>query len=214
MHQTTNYSFRTPKNDSLLASNTMIALLIGLLLGACGGPRVVRGSEDPRIDQAAFSTSLDKRDLQDMMRATLKHMWSAPVVTRWQSENKPAVAILAIRNETSEHIDSALQALISDFETELINSGHVRVVSLENQPRLMEEIKRQHSGGFDPNQVASWGRQLGVKYVVTGKVFSTAERADNASRVQYYLFSQIISVETSEIVFQHKAENTKAIVAD
>ena len=189
-----------------------LALLLVATAGCGGKTQVIRGSDEPGIDAAAYGTGLDRRDLQEMLNASLKRMWSSAVVARWQAEDKPAVSILSIRNETSEHIDSALQALISDFETELINSGHVRVVSLETQPKLMQEIRRQHAGGFNQDQVSSWGRQLGVKYVVTGKVFSTAERAAESRRVQYYLFTQIISVETSEIVFQHKANTTKAIV--
>ena len=190
-----------------------IGLFVGLVaLSACAKPRAVRGAEEPGIDNPAFGTSLDRRDLQKMLNENLSVLWRSPVIQRWQAENRPTLSILAIRNETSEHIDSALQSLISDFETQLINSGHVRVISLENQPRLMEEIRKQHAGGFDPAQVARWGRQLGVRYVITGKVFGIDERAANARRVQYALFMQILDVETSEVLFQNKAIETKAIV--
>lgn len=63
--------------------------------------------------------------------------------------------MLPIRNETSEHIDSALAALISDIETYLINWGALRVISHESQRALMEEIKLQSTDGFDRSMVTS-----------------------------------------------------------
>ena len=191
-----------------------VVLALGFATACGGSAKVVRGAQDPSIDDAGFSTALDKRDLQKMLKENMQALWNAPVVERWQGEARPPVAVLPFRNETSEHVDSALQALISDVETELVNSGHVRVISLENQQKLLAEIRRQHGEGFDTTQVASWGRQLGVQYIVTGKVFTTAERAVNARRVQYYLFMQILNVETAEVVFQNKSSVTKALVTD
>ncbi len=202
-------------SSSICSRFPALLLPIALFSVGCGSsPRVVRGSEEPGIDVPAFGTGLDKRDLDEMLQKNLAALWRAPVVARWHNENRPTVSILAIHNETSEHIESSLRSLISDFETELINSGRVRVVSLENQPELMQEVRNQQGDGFDPTQVARWGKQLGVRYVVTGKVFSVDERAQNARRVQYALFMQVLDVETSEVLFQNKADTTKAIVND
>jgi uncharacterized protein (TIGR02722 family) len=187
-----------------------------LLLGAvgCGGPKVVRGSDTPGLEYDPMSTGLDRRDLSQMLRENLDAMKSSRVFTQWSSENRPPVSVLPIQNETSEHIDSELGALITEIQGQLINDGRVRMVSLESQQDLMKEIQRQqHSqGAFDPTQVASWGKQLGVRYVITGKVFATDERATNARRVQYYLFIQVVSVETGEVLFQNQAAVTKAII--
>ncbi|QQR89998.1 MAG: penicillin-binding protein activator LpoB [Myxococcales bacterium] len=199
------------KVSALLAAST-------LLLCACGGsPHVVRGSQSPGLDDAAYSTGLDRHDLQQLMHENFKALWSSPVVTRWQEEGRagkrPTIAATPIRNETSEHIDSTLNALISDVETELVNSNLFRVVSLENQQDLLNEIRAQQSDGFDQAEAAAWGRQLGVRYIMTGKVFTTDERAAESRRVQYYMFMQVMSVETGEIMFQNKSELTKAIVS-
>jgi penicillin-binding protein activator len=188
----------------------------GLLLsaGCSSGPKAVRGSDTPGLDYAAMGTGLDRRDLSQMLRENLEAMKGSRVYQVWANEDRPPVSVLPIRNETSEHIDSALGALISDVETQLINTAPVRVISMESQKQLMEEIQRQHNsqGAFDVSQAASWGKQLGARYVVNGKVYSTDERAPNARRVQYYLFLRVISVETGEVMFQNQAEVTKAIL--
>jgi penicillin-binding protein activator len=192
-------------------------VLVGLgwaMLGAagCGGPHAVRGEQVKGLDQEAYSTGLDKHDLQKLLHENMEALQKSPVIKRWEQEDRPVVSVLPFRNETSEHVDSALQALISDVETTLVNAGHVRVVSLESQPALLDEIRRQSAGGFNQADMARWGKQIGARYIVTGKVFATDEREEDERRVQYFLFLQVLSVETGEILFQNKTALTKAIL--
>jgi uncharacterized protein (TIGR02722 family) len=201
-----------PRLNWLLAC---AALSMASMISACSsGPRAVRGTDEPGLDYAAMSTNLDKRDLQRMMNENMQVMRNSAVVQRWMQENRPPVSVLPLQNETSEHIDSALAALLSDIETELVNWGAVKVISLQNQQNMMEEIRRQYSNGFDQSQIAHWGKEIGARYFVTGKVYTTDERVGDQRRVQYYLFMQVLNVETGEIMFQNKTNTTKAIVRD
>jgi uncharacterized protein (TIGR02722 family) len=192
---------------ALVASGLALAPLAG-----CGKPTPVRGEEVEGLDDEAMSTGLDRRDLQKMLHEVMDAMQSAPVVQRWQTESRPTLAVLPIRNETTEHVDSALQSLISDVETTLINGGHVRVISHENQGDLIEEVRRQQTDAFDQSQVARWGQQVGAKYFVTGKIFGVDERHDDERRVQYSLFMQVLEAATGDILFQHRASVTKALI--
>jgi uncharacterized protein (TIGR02722 family) len=177
------------------------------------GPRPVRGEDVAGLDDEAMSTGLDRRDLQKLMHENMKALQASAVIKRWQSEQQPTVAVMPIRNETTEHVDSALQAMISDIETTLVNAGHVRIVSLEQQPQLIEEVRRQYSDAFDPSQIARWGKQVGARYFVTGKVFTTDERHEDERRVQYFMFLQVLDAETGVILFQNKTSVTKALIS-
>jgi uncharacterized protein (TIGR02722 family) len=179
---------------------------------ACGGPRAVRGDEVEGLDDQAMSTGLDKRDLDKMLHENMKALQASALIQRWQREERPAVAVLPLRNETTEHIDSALDALLSDIETTLVNAGHVSVVDMQAQPGLIEQIRQQYSEAYDQSRIAAWGKQVGARYIVTGKVFNTDERQDGERRVQYFMFIQCLNVETGEILFQHKTSVTKAII--
>jgi hypothetical protein len=147
-----------------------------------------------------------------MLHENMEALQKSAVVRRWEQEKGPTVAVLPLRNETTEHVDSALDALLSDIETTLVNAGHVRVISLEQQPQLREEVRRQYSDGFDPAHIARWGKQVGARYIVTGKVFSNDERSQDERRVQYFMFIQVLDVETSDILFQNKTAVTKALI--
>jgi hypothetical protein len=190
-----------------------MALGAALAMQSVGcGPTAVRGDDVEGLDDEAMSTGLDRRDLQKMLRENLEALQASAVVRKWDRESRPTVAVLPIRNETSEHVDSALQSLISDIETSLVNAGHVRVIDVQKQPELMEQVRRQYSDGYDPANIARWGKQVGARYFITGKVFSTDERFDDERRVQYSLFMQVLDAETSDILFQHKSTVTKALI--
>jgi uncharacterized protein (TIGR02722 family) len=186
--------------------------VLSAVLVACG-PKAVRDSDVAGLDDEAMSTGLDRKDLERLLRENMNALEKAPVLQRWAAEDKPAVAVIPLRNETTEHVESTLDALISDIETTLVNAGHVRVISMEQQPKLVEEIRRQYSSGaFDQNQTAAWGKQIGARYIVTGKVYSNDERQSGERRVQYFMFIQVLDVQTGEILFQHKTGVTKALI--
>lgn len=185
---------------------------VSLAVVGCGGPKAVRGEEVAGLDDQAMSTGLDRRDLQKMLHENMQALQTSAVARRWEKEDRPAVSVIPLRNETSEHIDGSLDALLSDIETTLVNAGHVRVISMDQQPKLVEEIKRQYAGAFDPSQVAQWGKQVGARYIVTGRVYSADERQDDERRVQYFMFIQVLDVQTGEVLFQHKTAVTKALI--
>lgn len=193
----------------------LAALALALTLAACG-PSYVRGSENPELDEYAMSTGIDKKDLEKLFDENAESLMKSAAMSRWKdlarSGKEAKVAIFRVKNETSEHIDSQLNALLSDAETYFVNSGLVKVVSVERQGQMMAEVDKQQGGGFNPRYIER-SRQLGAKYFLTGKVFSADERTSDARRVQYFLFMQLIEVGSSAVVWQQKTQFTKALVA-
>jgi penicillin-binding protein activator len=196
-----------------LSSTKTLALGLVLGLGSAGcGKEYIRGSQDPSIDNAAMSTGLDKDDIQRMLSENLNHLRAAPIMELWRTHRgQDTVAIFPFMNETSEHIDSQLAAALSEAETWLVEAGTVTMISRERQNQMIGEVEGGRGAVFNPAHVAQYGRQLGTKYFITGKVQAADERTDSARRVQYFLFMQVIEVETSAIRWQHKAYVTKAI---
>lgn len=188
------------------------AVVIAAVLFSCG-PTYVRGSEAPELDNAAMSTGLDKRDLEQLFDENYKALTESGVYQKWKAETEPPViSLFPIRNETSEHVREQLDALLSKMETQIINSGAATVVSRERQDEMIAEVQRQQGGAFDETQSAQVGRQLGAKYFLTGKVYDSAERTGKERRVQYFLFMKIIEIETSVVRWQNEANLTKGLV--
>ena len=206
-------TFARPALVSALAS----ALAFGALAGAGCKPKAVRGgagTENPNLDNAAMSTTLDNKDLEDLLKINLDKMFASPW---WGAlRNTPEFEIVAIwpfKNETSQHIDDQLNTLLSSMETQLVNSGVVNVVSRERQAEMAREVQvQQNANIYDPNYQAQVSRQVGADYYITGKVGSVDEMINGERRVQYTLFVQVIEIETSLVKFQAQSERTKAIV--
>jgi penicillin-binding protein activator len=193
-------------------------LAAAALLGTsgCATREYVRGSDDPSINAPAMSTSLDREDIQRTLQKLLNQMRDSGVMTEWRvhagQNDRQTVAIAPFFNETDEHIDPQLDSMLSETETWLVNSGIVRVVSHERQEAMIREVEGAQHPIFDPRHIPQYGKQLGVKYFVTGKVGASDERTADARRVQYFVYMQIVDAETSEIRWQQKAYVTKAVL--
>jgi PBP1b-binding outer membrane lipoprotein LpoB len=173
----------------------------------------VRGSENPDLDDAAMSTGLDKRDLEQLFDSNYESLMGSAVINAWRAESPPpVVSLFPVANETSEHIRDQLDALLSKMETQLINGGVATVVDRERQNELIAEIRRQQGGAFDESKSAEVGRQLGAKFFLTGKVYDSAEKTGKERRVQYFLFMKIVEVETGVVRWQNEANLTKGLV--
>jgi PBP1b-binding outer membrane lipoprotein LpoB len=187
--------------------------MVGAAFVATGcGKEYVRGSQDPSIDNAAMSTGIDKDDIQRMLSENLNTLRTAPIMEIWRAgRGQDTVAIFPFQNETTEHIEPQLSAILSEAETYLVENCPVTVVSRERQNQMIAEVEGQQHPVFNPAHVAQYGRQLGCKYFITGKVAASDERTEDARRVQYFFFMQVIEVETSAIRWQHKAYVTKMV---
>ena len=190
-------------------------VLAALVLSGCTttAMRGGEGTENPELDRPAMSVTLDREDITYLVADYLEKLEQSRF---WQSEVKgtgerPLMAIWPIQNATSQHIEDQLLTLLSSIETALVNTGDVRVVDRASQDQLIREISRQQSSAFDPATAQRMGRQLGVKYFITGKVTSVSERLNKLKRVQYSLFLQVIDVETGLIEFQNEVTRSKAI---
>lgn len=200
---------RTRLLSSLVVATSLLAI------AGCK-PKAIRGgegTENPDFDQGAMSTGLDRKDLQDLMQKNMAGLVGSPLWAKWRAEGEaPIVAIWPVKNDTSEHLDDQMLTLLSDMETELINSGVVSVVSRERQAEVMAEANFQQGADFNPTHAAEIGRQIGAKFFLTGKLQSVDERINKERRVQYSLFMQVIEVETGLVKFQIKSERSKGIV--
>src|SRR5262245_44691278 len=125
---------------AMALASTFAVLTTGAL--GCGGKEYVRGSQDPTIDNAAMSTGLDKDDIQRMLSENLNNLRAAPVMDQWRlGRGKDTVAIFPFQNETTEHIEPQLAAILSESETWLVDAGIVTVVSRERQNQMIAEVE-------------------------------------------------------------------------
>ena len=190
----------------------VVALALSSLASMGCGKEVVRGADDPSVDQKALSTSLDKEDMKRSLKETLNKLRTSPLMNEWRTTNpQPIVTIFPFQNSTTEHIEPQLDTILNETETWLLESNVTRVIARSRQNEMIREVEGQHTAAFNPAHAAQYGKQLGAKFYITGKVSGNDERSSDMRRVQYFIYLQVIDVETSEIRFSAKSEITKAI---
>ncbi len=191
-----------------VAIPALLALLV--LMPGCRGPTFTRGSDDPAIDEPALSTRLDKVDL-DLALGQWNQGFEAGEFVSGLAQRKPRIAILRIANDSSEHIEGALDNLLGAAETRLVQSGLWNVV---DNSRLMAdaviaERLRDLGDAVDDETAAALGKEFGIEYFVNGRVGDTAEKVHDTRRVQYFLFLRVTEVATKRIVYQARVDITK-----
>ncbi len=193
-----------------------LVLLTAIVTLAGCGPKAVRGgagTDNPQLDELALSVKLDRADIEYLVSQNIRALSSSALWNNSieKADTPPVVAIWSIQNNTSQHIDDQMNALLSSIEAYMVNSGDVRVVSQERQQKLVNELRLRHSDIYDPQTIGKFGRQLGAQYFVTGKISSVEERLKKTRRVQYSLMMQVLEVETGLITFQNEASRSKAL---
>lgn len=210
----TRAKFMSRKSTSRTLLN--VCLLVSLAASLACAPRAMRGgdgTENPNMDRAAMSTTLDRDDITYLVNQNLDALYDSGF---WKNEvsvarKPPLLAIWPIENATSEHLEDQMLTLLSSIETSLINSGRVQVVAKSRQEALAREIGVQQGAIYDPSQAARLGKQLGAKYFVTGKLTAVDERLQKTRRLQYSLFLQILELETGLVKFQFESTRSKAL---
>ena len=200
--------------SALLLASVTVALLA--TAPGCSGPKAMRGGPgtgNNELDQPAMSVGLDREDIEYLASTNVSAFSRSPI---WKETIEtatvpPLVSIWPIQNNTTQHIEDQIAAMLSSVETYLVNSGRVAVVSRERQAELVNELHLRQSDIYDRETAGRLGRQLGARFFVTGKVSCVDERLKHTRRVQYSLVLQVIEVETGLIRFQNEAIRSKAL---
>ena len=86
---------------------TMITIFCLALVACTGRPAVVRGSENPDLDNFAMSTGLDKKDLEGLFDQNAKSLQESGAMRKWKAlslnDKEASVAIFPVKNQTTEH---------------------------------------------------------------------------------------------------------------
>jgi hypothetical protein len=124
---------------------------------------------------------------------------------------QPGIAILSIENATSEHISGALDTLLAAAETQLVQSNLFSVVDNTTIMRdaVMAERLRDMGDAVDKETAAALGKEFGIHYFVSGRVWDTAEKSNDVRRVQYHILLRVTGVATLQLMHQTRVDVTK-----
>ena len=184
----------------------IVALVLGLGLGACGGPKAfTRGVYG---DPEEISMLDDKWNQNAMQLVAKKSISSMETWVGAQAlAEKPVVILEMPRNKTTEHID--LQALYDHIKTALIQSGDFTFLDKAARREIAKEYEYQGSGYVRPDEAQGPGNQRGARFLLGGVITSTVQQVGNKKVVYYKATFELTDIATTEIVWSDQKEITK-----
>ncbi len=172
----------------LFARCTNAAACLGLgavLLAGC--------STDPKISygdaQAEETVALGfgSTDLQLIAKEMVDDLLAFAPLQAITQTSRPVLVVERVNNKTLEHIDT--ESVTDSIQAQLLRSGKFRFVD----PSVVKTVKQQlafqaESGLVDPAKAATFGKQVGAKYMLYGSLASI-EKRNSKTKDLYYKFT-------------------------
>lgn len=156
-------------------------------------------------DVETVTADFGSTDLQLIAEKMTQSLLRHPVL---EGDKRPVVAMGSIDNRTNEHVDTAL--IMSKVATALLGSGKVRFTADQSgQTEIGREIAHQQSGAVSADTARAFGKQVGAKYVLYGRLASIDKKAGNVRDLYYNFSLTLVDVETALIEWKEEKEIRK-----
>lgn len=181
----------------------LLAFIGSWFVSGCSGKSVyVAPGETTQMD-ADFSDT----DMRTMAQSMYNSLQSRLANLMPAEAEVPVVALLSIKNKTSEHIDTDMVA--DKLQIELLRAGTLRFVDRSKIREMAHEFDLGGSGFVDPSRAKSAGKALGADYFLYGELGSI-KKSEGKTQLNYYRLSmKLTDAETNEIVWADDYEVKK-----
>ena len=173
--------------------NLLIILGAFLLFSSCATnvKRVQSGTESD------LSGYWNARDVRIVCEALINECLTNPRVEQAirASGRTPTVIVGRFRNESSEHIDTAI--ISSIMETVIFNSGKLDFVAGGSTRDDVRAERQEQQNNASEETAAALGRELGADFILTGSVRTIIDREGNRSVRTYFVTAELTDIETN-----------------
>ncbi len=185
---------------------SILSLLVILVMTASCGPRAfTKGQYDDPNKVILLDDKFNENDMQLISNQLVSSLQEYAKVKT--ASEPPVVMVGTVRNRTSEHID--VKALTDKIRTELIKSKKFRFADKAARDELADEYEYQSGGFVDQKSASKKGRQMGVKYLITGDLASNVQEVGKDKIVFYIVTLNLIDVESNIIEWSDNKEIRK-----
>jgi hypothetical protein len=190
-----------------------IAVLISVLaFPACvsSNPGVRRVDAGSQIDLSGYWNDTDVRIVCE---ALIKDLLKSPEVDqaiKTKGSKKPAVLVGRFRNESDEHINTAIIARI--MEAEIFKSGKLDFVAGGGTRDEIRAERQDQQSNASEATAAALAKETGADYLLTGAVRTIIDRADNMTVRTYFVNAEMSNIETNQRMWMGQNSDIKKII--
>jgi len=193
-----------------------VVLISVLAFSACvsSSPGVKRVDAGSQIDLSGYWNDTDVRIVCE---ALIRDCLNSPRVDQAirakagiPGGKKPVVLVGKFRNESDEHIDTAIIASI--MEVTIFNSGKLDFVAGgRTRDELRAERQDQQSNASEAT-TAALAKETGADFLLTGTVRTIIDRADNRTVRTYFVNAEMTNIETNQRMWMGQNSEIKKLI--
>ena len=182
-----------------------LATITITLLASCGPKAFVKGQYDDVNKENLLNDQWSETDMQVVVKSMVESLTKSPKVAA--AKNPPDVMVTQLQNKTSEHIDT--QSIMDMVRVELTNSGKVSFIDKEARKDISDEYDYQNSGMVSKDTKKGAGAQIGVDYIINGRIDSIVQEVGKDKSVYYKITLNMTDLKTTRIVWTDQKQLRK-----
>jgi len=186
-----------------------LATLFLSVFGCATTPTVSRVSADTQTDLSGYWNDTDLRIVSESL---INDCLSSPRIAQFQRQKGrlPVIIVGAFRNASDEHIDTSL--ITKKMETVLLNSGKAEFVASSSERGEIRDERTQQQTWASENTAKALANELGADFMLIGSVRTVVDRARNLSTRTYFVYAELVEVETNRKVWIGENSEIKKVI--
>ncbi|MCL2601523.1 MAG: penicillin-binding protein activator LpoB [Treponema sp.] len=191
-----------------------VALVAALVSACSSSPKVTRVGTDTAIDLTGRWNDTDARMVaESLINNSLTSPRLAQFIQQYTAQNNgrlPAVLVGSFRNESSEHIDTAIISRM--MESAIFNSGKMDFVA-GGATRVELRAERQDQQVFASEATASaLANETGAVLLLTGSINSIVEQSGNTTVRSYFINAEMTHLERNTRIWIGENRDIRKVI--
>jgi PBP1b-binding outer membrane lipoprotein LpoB len=181
-----------------------------LLVSCSSAPRVSRVDALTQTDLSGYWNDTDVRIVcESLINDCINSPRVAQAIAA-KSGRLPVVLVGSFRNESSEHIDTAIIA--STMEVTIFNSGKLDFVAGGSTRLELREERQDQQINASESTASRLANETGADFLLTGSVRTIIDRAANQTVRTYFVFAEMTDIETNARMWLAQNSEIKKVI--
>lgn len=187
----------------------MLVLLAVFLVSCSSTPKVSRVDSETQTDLSGY---WNDSDLRIVCTTLINDCLDAPRVASFERQNSrlPVIIVGAFKNDSDEHIDTSL--ITRRMETAILNSGRADFVASSDERSGIRDERQEQQLWADEDSAKALANETGADFMLMGSVKTIVDRAGNTATRTYYVYADLIDIETNRKIWVGENNEIKKII--
>jgi TolB-like protein len=187
----------------------VFCVVLAVLSGCTSTPKVSRVDAGTVVDLSGYWNDTDIRIVCDGL---IKDCLDSPRMNMAlaQMGKTPVFLVGPFRNESDEHIDTAIIA--DTMERAIFNSGRADFVAGGATREALRTERLDQQGNASEATAKALANETGADFLLTGSVRTVVDRAGNTSTRTYFVGAEITDLETNRRLWLGSNNEIKKII--